>query len=239
MNKITIISHLTAALVFVLAMLAFVLSYSSLQHLAAGHGFAGSLSYVWPLLLDFAMVVFSLAILRANMRGEAAWYPWSLTITFGTLATVANVLDVTTLGIPVVAIGATVKALAPIALVLSFELLTGMIRAELRRAEAVTTLAELDRQMDTRRTEMDKLNGQIAGQVSKLDALKSDVKQAKINRTSDLAAAKQAKIDLRRTEVLQLFNDGVSTNEIADTVGVSIKTVKRDIAALNGKVKTG
>jgi hypothetical protein len=48
-----------------------------LQHLAAQHGLPGWLSYLWPLLLDFAMLVFSLAILRANLRQERAIYPWT------------------------------------------------------------------------------------------------------------------------------------------------------------------
>ena len=52
-DHIRLISAITAALVAVLAVLAFILSYNSLQHLAAANGVAGGLSYLWPLLLDF------------------------------------------------------------------------------------------------------------------------------------------------------------------------------------------
>ncbi len=100
------------------------------------------------------MIVFSLAILRANLRGESALYPWLLTGIFATLATLANILDVTSLGIPSLIVSASVKALAPIALVLSFELLMTMIKAEVKRTNAIKTIAELDTQLEQKQQQV-------------------------------------------------------------------------------------
>lgn len=137
------ISMITAAMVAALAAMAFILSFSSLQHTAHRHGIPGLLSYLWPLLLDGAMIVFSLAILRANLRQESARYPWALVILFASLAVLGNVLDVANLGLPVPVISAGVRALAPIALVLAFELLMSMTRAEVKRSAVIESLGSL------------------------------------------------------------------------------------------------
>jgi hypothetical protein len=191
-NPIKFISWASGILVFSLAIMAFVLSYSSLQHLAQIHGVGPRLSYVWPMLLDFAMVVFSLAILRANLRQERAWYPWLLTLAFAAMATIANVLDVATLGLPPVVIAASVKALAPVSLVLSFELLMQMVRAEIRRAAVVQSLADLNRE-------------RAAVQAHKT-ALEADLAQAQTAFAAE-SAALAAKIEGLKTELAQLKQD--------------------------------
>ena len=68
LDKVKLISSFAAFLVAFLAIGAFTLSYTSLQHLARVHGIDPGLTWLWPLLLDFAMIVFSLAVLRANLR---------------------------------------------------------------------------------------------------------------------------------------------------------------------------
>jgi len=142
------LAALAGWLVGALAVLAFVLSYASLRHLAEANGTGWTLSWVWPLLLDFAMVVFSLAILRGNLRGERTWYPWTLTVIYAGLATVANVLDVMTLGLPPAVIAAAVKAIAPLTLVLAFELLMQMVRAEVKRSALIVRTADLRAEQD-------------------------------------------------------------------------------------------
>ena len=175
LDTVRAISWLTAALVTMLALFAFILSYSSLQHLAAKNGLPGWLSYVWPLLLDFAMLVFSLAILRANLRQERAIYPWTLTIAFAGLATLANILDVTSLGLPAVVVAASVKALAPVALVLAFELLMSMLRAEMKRTAVVNSLAKLTQTQQQEQAELTRLTGQVDSLTAKREQLQSEL----------------------------------------------------------------
>jgi DNA-binding NarL/FixJ family response regulator len=240
--KIQLISTITAALVGIVALFAFVLSYSSLQHMAASNGVNGWLSFLWPLLLDFSMVVFSLAILRANLRQEAALYAWLLTVTFASLATIANVLDVTSLGISPVIVSSGVKAIAPIALVLSFELLMSMVKAEVKRAgvtigirELSGQLTELDRQM----TNVTKRLETKQAELSKVETISmtNDMTNGQMSSTLDIANDKrQMTIDSRRQEVLSLVNEGLTADDIADQMGVSVRTITRDIKTLNGKV---
>jgi hypothetical protein len=224
------INWTAAALVGVVAIFAFVLSYSSLQHMAESNGVGKVLSHAWPLLLDFAMIVFSLAILRANLRQESNLYPWFLTITFAGLATVANVLDATTLGIPPVAIKATVKALAPITLVLAFELLMGMLRAEVKRKEetvAAQTLQEqvvaLQGEIEGLATERDRLARQIEAKSAIMDA-----KPSTIGRARAIASANAQERKAQNIAALLAYyaKEPQSTlTAAADEIGVSRQTV--------------
>ncbi|MEM7342983.1 MAG: DUF2637 domain-containing protein [Chloroflexota bacterium] len=224
------IARLTAALVAILATLAFILSYSSLQHMAANNGVSERLSYLWPLLLDFAMMVFSLAILRANLRQESAKYPWTLTICFAALATVANVLDVANLGLPPVFIAASVKALAPVALVLSFELLMSMIRAELRQSNTVHSLIELNEQQAKAQEDIAKLLTQIEGHRKQLALLQAEIEEHKP------APKPTVRKQSRQAQMPAMIAEGMSETEIAQSFEVSLKTIKRDIEDLNGRV---
>jgi hypothetical protein len=180
-NTIKIISISAAFLVGMLAILAFILSYSSLQHMAAQNGVGAYLSYLWPLLLDFAMIVFSLAILRANLRQESAKYPWLLTIVFASLATLGNILDVSAmaqvLGIPQIVIAASVKALAPLALVLSFELLMSMSKAEIKRSSIVQSLTELNTELNNGRLESKTLVQEIEQKRSMFVQLSDEIEE--------------------------------------------------------------
>ena len=73
-NLYTLISTITALLVALLALGALVLSYNALRGVAVAYGLAGWQSYIWPLLLDFALVVFSLAVVRnALLRERTLW----------------------------------------------------------------------------------------------------------------------------------------------------------------------
>ena len=173
-DTVKVISSLAAVLVGLLAIGAFTLSYTSLRHLANAHGIDAGLTWLWPLLLDFAMIVFSLAVLRANLRNEKAVYPWILTAIYAGLATVANILDVTRLGLPDVVIAGGVKALAPISLVLAFELLMSMMRAELKRANVINSIADLlaEAEKVARDTDIKRLERQ-----SELDQLAADREQ--------------------------------------------------------------
>lgn len=223
-QPIKLLSWIAAALVLILALLAFILSYSSLRHLAASNGIPGWLPYIWPMLLDFAMVVFSLAILRANLRGERAGYPWVLTISFAALATIANVLDVATLGIPPIAIAASVKALAPIALVLAFELLMGMVRAELKRAAIVASITDLNQQQAEAETLKAELSETIADLTAKAEGVKAELSElrAEKKRESSSAPAQTTDATIEQARaILAERGDTVSGAELGRLLGKS------------------
>lgn len=167
--SIKFISRLTAALVFLLAVGAFALSYVSL---AAANGLGGWQSYVWPLLLDAALVICSLAVLRANLQGERAVYPWSLVILFSLGTLVFNVLHAQAYKLP----PALVAAVAPVALFLSFELLVGMLRSEIRRHNALQTLADIVRRSTDLQTAQTSLQADLVDLQARRSELQDEIK---------------------------------------------------------------
>jgi hypothetical protein len=222
------ISTITAGLVATLALLAFILSYNALQHTAQQHGIPWPLSLLWPLLLDFAMVVFSLAILRANLRQELARYPWALVILFSSLAVLGNILDVATLGLNPTIISAGVRALAPIALVLAFELLMSMIRAEVKRSAVIESLQGLQERHEQLLNNV----GKLAQQEERLQASLRDLRKEKRSYT--------AIGDETRAQAAQILGDDpdITGGELGRKLGKAASTgrrLKRELAPqLNG-----
>jgi len=225
------LAALAGWLVGALALLAFVLSYASLRHLAEQNGTGWALSWAWPLLLDFAMAVFSLAILRGNLRGERTWYPWTLTVIYAGLATVANVLDVMTLGLPPLVIAAAVKAIAPLTLVLAFELLMQMVRAEVNRSALIVRTADLRNEQAALTAALTALQDERSRLRTKISQMRSEAAPVAVNQGDD------GDIEARRGRVLAMLNEGMSAKDIAEAVGVSAATVRRDRQALNGQVQ--
>lgn len=250
------ITTITTVLVIILALLSFILSYASLQHMAATNGIDGWLAYLWPLLLDFAMMIFAMAILRVNLRNDGAgWYPWALTIAFAGLATLSNVLDVSTFGIPAIYVQVGVKALPPIALALSFHLLMEMVKSEVERSELDASIGELTLQVDALTQDRETLADKVTSLSERSDTLRSEVsdlvkarREAKrqpspANDTftpGDMDAlglaneTRQGQIVERRNRVNELLGQQMTHGDIANELEVSISTVKRDVAALNG-----
>lgn len=178
----TKISHLSAALVGLLALGAFTLSYAALYETAAEHSLIpAKLLWIWPLLIDFALIVFSLAVLRANLLAERAAWPWLLVGLF-TLATIAfNLIHA-----PADPIARLVAIVAPVALFLSFETLMSMLKSEIRRRQFIASAAELRRQqvalaadLDAARitaaAEQSALAEQTLTAAAKLEALKAEL----------------------------------------------------------------
>lgn len=285
MTTTKIISTVSAVLVALLAIGAFVLSYDALRHVALDFGIAPNLIYVWPLLIDFALVVFSLAVLRANLRGEPAWWPWFLVGVF-TAATVGfNLIHANGTVLPRDITRYLVAIVAPVALLLSFETLMTMVKGEITFHGLVTRLADLRRQTDTEQRRLDALNDDIAARQSDLAALHQEIEARQAEQDSlrqqfvalndDITARQKELDDLRhqidaarrrldvpfvagdatattdaatgsdsrrdkaierQQQVLALIQERLSPPDIAARLGVSLRTVQRDIKQLNGQV---
>jgi hypothetical protein len=218
------------------------------------------LSYLWPLLLDFAMIVFSLAILRANLRREPAWYPWTLTTIFAGLATLGNVLDVTGLGLPPLLIAAGVKALAPIALVLAFELLMQMVKAELKRAAVINSVAELtarrdqlnadlDRQQEKAAATMTGLTRDINELTARREALQAELDELRRQKRRETKAPPTEVSETTRVKAMEMLTErpDLSGGELGRLLGKSDslgRKLRRELlpmitAGANGVASTG
>jgi hypothetical protein len=224
----TKISKLTSWLVGILAGIAFLLSYNALQAVAGTNGIEGWRSYVWPLLIDASLVVFSLAVVRNSLRGERTAWPWVLVGLYTMATLVFNLVHA-----PGHLTAWAVAIVAPVSLFLSFETLMSQLTAEVKRSAVVRSLANLSAEVSKAEAKRDKLGGQVDRLIAKRDALKADnTLSVQINTPSMDKAhqARQDKIDKRREAVGQMLEAGQAEQDIA--VGVSLKTIKRDIGAI-------
>lgn len=219
MKANTIISYLTAGLVLAVALGSFALSYSALHGLAIQNGINGSLSYIWPLLIDASLIVFSLAVVNAYLQSESTYKQWGL-VGIYTIATIGfNVLHA-----PNDIQSRIVAAIAPISLFFSFEILMSQLRNSVKRSSLLESVKQLEerftlakskihdrftqerkalyskletilQEIDNKSKELDKLSVKIDQAQSKLDQLNSEISQAKSVKHSSILHAQQAKFD--------------------------------------------
>lgn len=222
----------TGLLVALLAAGAFALSFDALQHLAEENGVTPGLTWVWPLVLDGAIVVFSLSALRASLHRESIGYPMALVVIATAASVIFNVAHA-----PEGLLPHTMAAVPPVFLFLSFELLMRQLRAEVERTSKLASLEELNSEMDKAETARFRLSSQIERLTAQRDELKDSVRSAKSASVHELLdkanVAKADKIDARRARVAELAGQDLCLRDIAESLGVSTKTIKRDLAALD------
>lgn len=260
-NITTKFAVITAALVILSAG---ILGYTALFDLFVSIGlFSPWLGYFFPLLFDLAEVTAAVSVLNAKLQHEDDKFAWGMVILFTILGIVANVGHATVAHLTgkidqlqvIIAIFAT--SLFPLSVALVTHLVKRVIARDITRRAVVRSLSELTAQVDARHNELDTLAADLDKLTAQCDTLARQVEDkrqaltvtnAETNEESsafvkgDLAAldkaneAKQDKVSERRAAVLSLVNEGLSPDDIADNLGVSLRTIKRDIVALNGKV---
>lgn len=256
------ISITTAALVFLVALGSFALSYTALRDMAARNGIDGTLSYIWPLLIDLALIVFSLSVVNSYLQSENTKKQWAL-VGIYTIATIGfNIAHA-----PNNLQAQVVAAIAPVSLFFSFELLMSQLRTSVKKHSITQNIEQLSRTVSQKQieaSELDTILAQKSSTVSNLkgeiDTLKAQIVELRKERiltkngvispsdTSEQAQndtslqqandTRQAQIEGRREQVLILSEQGMSQLDIADELGVSIATIKRDAKALNGRMAT-
>ena len=220
-----------ALLVLAIGAGAFVLSYDALYATGLNNGVPSTKAWIWPLLIDAPLIVFTLALLVSQILRQSAKL-WASLVILYTLATVGFNLSHAQNTI----LGWTVAIVAPVGLLLTTEALRHLAKTIIERQAIVSSLSELAAQLDIRRGDLDKLNGQIErAQAHLMDKLNGQIEEISAN-VQDMNAARQAKIDTRRASVLALLSEGLSESDIANELNVTVRTIKRDITALNGQV---
>ncbi|MGO3649235.1 DUF2637 domain-containing protein [Agrococcus casei] len=120
------------ALVLALTLLAFSLSYSVLQDLAARSGIPANVTWAWPLIVDGTIVVTMVVIFAQRGRGRRAnALPWTALIVFALVSVVGNGIHTaavhdSTQGISM-AIAIGVGAVPPVALLVASEMLVRLL----------------------------------------------------------------------------------------------------------------
>ncbi len=141
---------------------------------------AGRSAWLYPAIIDGAIVVFSLSVVQVSLNKERPLYPWLLVGLFTVLSVALNVLHAER-----AFLARVLAAVPPIALFLSFELLMNQVKAAAGRSAARQSLAELESALVARRAELDEVVRQKAAELdnlvwkwtAELERLEGDVKQ--------------------------------------------------------------
>lgn len=113
-----------------LAAASFALTFAALLDVAAWANVAPRLAWAVPVMLDAAIVVYTLAVLVRRARHEPARFEWAALAAFTTVSVVANAAHAG--GVPPVVasvVGTVVAGLAPVAVLLATHTLARLIVA--------------------------------------------------------------------------------------------------------------
>lgn len=240
-NKI--IAWLTGILTLLLAVFSFVLSFNALTDLAAKHGF--SIPPLFPFVVEFAVIIFSLNALYRSLSQEKAAWQWVLIIGSSLLAGMFNVIHANSDPVSKV-----MAAMPSLFLLLSFESFLSLVKHSVTRqgiTQSIVQLSQKAKELDTILTQkaekVSNLSDEVNSLVTQIQTLEMQKKElesvsialnaANLNKAND---TRKAQAESRREKVLSLLNSGMSQSAIADELGVSLPTIKRDAKALNGRV---
>ncbi len=182
------ISMITGLLVAFLALAAFVLSFDALRHLAAGNGIAGGMAWLYPAIIDGAIIIFSLSVLQASLNQDKTLYPWALVAVFTVLSVALNIVHAPQDFLPRI-----LAAIPPVALFLSFELLMSQVKGIVHRAAAFQSLRELAATARQKRSELDTVVQERTADRDKLAAQIERLEQKKTELMDELTVMRQEK----------------------------------------------
>ena len=241
----TKIEQWTSKLLVFLAVGSFILSFAGMYAVAVDSGY-GWLAWLWPLVTESAVVIFSLVLLSAKLDGYKNNALQPMIITCTVLSVGFNVLHAPNDKL----LTKAVVALPPIFLYAAFKTWIWKVEQDTRRVGMVKTLADLRQNIDDVNSELqeqvaeldkvthqrDILSQQLETLKAERETLERDKTGSNLGNVSEMNQAKQQKIDERREQVLHLLGQNVSKRETAEQLGVSKQTISRDIQALNGRV---
>ena len=238
-----LISLVSALLVLFLAGSAFFLSFESLKDLAVQIGIAEAIAWLYPAIIDGAIIVFSLSVLRANLTRERPVYPWVLVSLFTLLSVVLNIIHAQR-----ELLAQFLAAIPPVALFLSFELLLTQLKETAVRLEAQNSLDEIVREIRIKESELDKIVQERSETIKKLEGeierlaeqkgqLKTDIKNhsngktiSKASESDTIGRARQQRTSKKQEAMQQLLEiiqtkPNATLSELAIEIGRSKSTI--------------
>ena len=263
-NMVQAINRWSFRLIWLLVFIPFALSFGALTDLARENGMA----YPWlfPLMIDLALIIFNLVALKSSLSGERDLYAWVL-VGLATLISLGlNVAHAPAGDL----LAQFMAALPPLFIFGSFHAVVRSLEKDHAHETAVTTVVGLQAQIDQltqQKTALEQDNGRLeaerqqkAGELSKLKIKLQDGRQAiddelQAKRDELTAVARElvkakreqtkAQSEPANDERLTLLRELLATAEgqamtqkkLAKTLGVSVSTLKRDLAKLNGEAK--
>lgn len=230
MNLNKTIAWVTSALVLVVAIISFALSYHALQGVASVNGLNGWLSFIWPLLVDFSLVVFSLCVVSAHLYSETTWKQWVLVSISTGLTVFYNALYAYPEMILPLAQRLLIIGLPPVMLFFSFELLMSQLKSSVKRSQQQATLTAWDNALAIAQKGFDELAEQTAKALEEKDNLLAELTKALEIASDPVAHRRQMVYQARQGEHKTPYN------VLAEEWHVSEQTIKNDMAHYpNGK----
>lgn len=237
-NYQKIISWIAGLLTLCLTTFSFILSFETLTELAEENGIP--VPPLFPLVVEAAVIVFSLVTLSRSMRGLPTKYNWTLIITSSLLAGFFNVAH----AFPNL-LSMFMAAMPSLFLLLSFESFLSLLKHSLSDNDPKENVTHSLIQEVTKLKNMLLESSNKLQQIEKENVILRDtckVLQDKIKEerlvTKQSNKSPDNKVEERQKKVLKMLREGKSPNEIANILNVSEMTILRDKKTLNGKVKT-
>jgi Skp family chaperone for outer membrane proteins len=229
-NKL--IGWLSGTLTLVLTVLSFMLSFNALRDLAAVHGV--SIPTIFPLILEGAVIIFSLAALRKSLCGEDAKWQWTLIIGSSLLAGVFNVLH----SDPDY-VSRVMAACPSLFLLLSFETFLSQVKGTVKRQGTLIGLEELRQHVDEQRQELDRLTAErermTANITDEREKLKAELATYRKRVTATITALDEKKSTLD-TEITDLRREGRAQRQTVLTVSGDTRKRARAILTERGDI---
>lgn len=209
----------------------FALSWAALIDVAAWAGVPSNLSWAVPVMLDAAILVYTLAVLVHRARSERAWSAWLSLAAFTTVSVIANAAHAG--AVPPAwqaVIGTVVAALAPVAVLLATHTLARLIVAPVSPVSEEQTNETPDPfTADSLISMWEKSTPPTRFTVSP-DRL---TELAKRRNTPRPPQPRRPRMDTEtRNKIIAMASEGLSTRAIEQATGVSRSTVSRTLKNL-------
>ena len=239
-NKhIKVISFISAFLVLVIAIFAFILSFSAIRQLAIDATVPVNIAFMVPLIVDGLMAVLSVSILRAYLMNEDTRLNWFFVCVFTAVSIGFNYAH-SDKSIP----GIAIAILTPIALVIAFESFMKQIRQSVQYKTTIQGIEHLkielkalinEKTKSENRVERIEAHAENRKQLlnAEIDKLKGQIKKLKAEKTTV-----KMKPEIVAMRVIIQNNSSVSKSEIGRMIGVAPSTVG-NYAEKIGALKNG
>jgi DNA-binding NarL/FixJ family response regulator len=223
----------------------FLISFGALRDLAAKNAITYPL--LCPFMIDGGLLIFKALALRESLRGRRDWYTWTMAAALTAVSVILNVVHA-----PDDILAQVMAALPPALILLAFIAVSRRIEQAAKHEAAVMTLADLDTAVSDKRAEIDSIDDALDAMTAERAALVSDIERLKRQKQTavsdngtDKAAPEPVTVDApgldgltdRQRQILTMMKNGRDDKaEIADALGVSERTIYRDINRMNGTV---
>ena len=227
-------------LMIVVVLIPFIVSFGALQDLASANGV--NYPFMYPLMIDLSLIIFNLVALRSSLHGERNLYAWALVLMATIISVALNVVHA-----PRTVLAMFMAALPPLFILAAFHLVVTRIEHSARRNKTIISLEKLRQNVAVLESEIEQLTVQketLTREISSKDEQIANLSEQITNYKNELdhlerEQSQNESIVTRQEKLHALLNESetkLTQAELAEKLGVSISTVRRDLQSLNGKV---